>query len=295
MKKTLISITILWEALLLAAGPARAQAPVSGSDCQAEQTAMRQLGAPDAVVRDALLPPGVESASVGALEEMRDSTKANLSVAEARSLKEDAATFRLWICAYDAAIASRQGPNLKRNDAPLTAASAAGGNGASSANADSGGMRAAASATGRAVGQNRGKGGNPDWMYDDADHGQCVTVEAVGSNTGSGLAYGHYKLINNCGYPIKLIGCTTPDRADGTPSPNYDLHQDGNKCPGMGWGAGTLAANEVQPAREWFEFNRLKWDMRVCRDGWDFVGPDGRFPSDILGTEYGCRTRRPSE
>ena len=63
----------------------------------------------------------------------------------------------------------------------------------------------------------------------------------------------------------------------------------------MGWLGGGLDANEVQNGREWFEYNRLKWDIRVCREGWDFIGEDGRYPSDILGVPYGCRTRRPSE
>lgn len=155
-----------------------------------------------------------------------------------------------------------------------------------------GGIRGAASATGGAVGQNRGKGGNPDWMYDDVDHGKCVSVEPTGQNTGSALAYGHYKLINLCAYPIEIMTCITADQQAGSDS-NYDLHRDGAKCPGMGWGAGDMNANEVQNGREWFEYNRLKWDIRVCRQGWDFIGEDGRYPSDILGVPYGCRTRRP--
>lgn len=157
--------------------------------------------------------------------------------------------------------------------------------------ASPGGVQVAASATGGAVGQNRGKGGNPDWMYDDADHGKCVSVEGVPATGGGGLAYGHYKLINSCAYPITVRTCITPDRLDGSDS-NYDLHQDGAKCPGMGWLGGGLKANEVQNGREWFEYNRLKWDIQVCREGWDFVGEDDRYPSDILGLPYGCRTRR---
>ncbi|HKX89074.1 MAG TPA: hypothetical protein VJM13_07685 [Sphingopyxis sp.] len=113
MKKTLIGVTALWGALLLATGPARAQAPVSSSDCQAEQAAMRGLGAPDAAVQEALLPPGVERAdtTVDALAAMRDSFRDSLSTAQTVGAREDAATFRLMICAYDAAIARRQGVN----------------------------------------------------------------------------------------------------------------------------------------------------------------------------------------
>lgn len=160
--------------------------------------------------------------------------------------------------------------------------------------ASGGGMRGAASATDGAVGENRGKGGNPDWMYDDVDHGKCVSVEGVPATGGGGLAYGHYKLINNCAYPLEMRLCITTDRLDGSDS-NYDLHRDGAKCPGMGWGAGTIDANEVQNGREWFEYNRLKWDIQVCRKGWDFIGEDDRYPSDILGLPYGCRTRRPGK
>lgn len=274
MKRALMGVAALWGALLLAVGPVRAQALVSGSDCQAEQAAMRGLGAPDAAVREALLPPGVERAdsAADALAVMRDAFKDTLSIAQARGAKEDAATFRLTICAYDAAIARKQGPDPVRS---------------------SGGVRGAARATGGAVGQNRGKGGNPDWTYDDADHGKCVSVESVSATGGSGLAYGHYKLVNSCAYPLEMRLCITPDRLDGSDS-NYDLHQDGAKCPGMGWGAGTIDANEVQNGREWFEYNRLKWDIQVCRKGWDFVGEGDRYPSDILGGKYGCRRRRPS-
>lgn len=126
MKKIWMGAAALWGALLLAAGPARAQTPVSGSDCQAEQAAMRRLGAPDAAVREALLPPGVEraDATADALAVMRDAFKDSLSTAQAAGAKEDAATFRLMICAYDAAIAGRRGANPKGHGA---AASVAGG------------------------------------------------------------------------------------------------------------------------------------------------------------------------
>lgn len=129
MKKALMGVTALWGALLLTAGPARAQALVSGSDCQAEQAAMQRLGAPDAAVREALLPPGVEGAdaAVEALAGMRDAFKDALSTAQAAGAQEDAATFRLMICAYDATIARRQRPNSNGNNAPMTSASAGGG------------------------------------------------------------------------------------------------------------------------------------------------------------------------
>lgn len=121
MKRTLMGVAALWGALLLAAGPAQAQAPVSGSSCQAEQAAMRRLGAPDAAVQEAMVPPGAERAdiAVGALEALRDSSKDSLSVAQSVGAKEDAATFRLMICAYDAVIARRQGSNPAPSSGPL--------------------------------------------------------------------------------------------------------------------------------------------------------------------------------
>lgn len=128
MEKALMGATAMWGALLLAAGPVRAQVPVSGSVCQAEQAVMRRLGAPDAAVREALLPPGVEraDAAVDALVGMRDAYKGALSTAQAAGAKEDAATFRLMICAYDAAIARRRGSNPKGSDAATTSVSAGG-------------------------------------------------------------------------------------------------------------------------------------------------------------------------
>lgn len=154
------------------------------------------------------------------------------------------------------------------------------------------GARGAGSATSGRVGQNLGKGGNPDWLYDDVDHGKCVSVQSVSNNTGSQMAYGHYKLINNCAYPIKLNACITSDRADGTPSPNFDQHQVGQKCPGMGRGGTTLDANGTSNGKQWFEYSHLKWDILVCREGWDFIGEDGKYPSDIIGIKYSCRKRR---
>ena len=149
------------------------------------------------------------------------------------------------------------------------------------------------SATGGAVGQNRGKGGNPDFMYDDTNHSNCVSVQLVNGNTGSKLAYGRYNQVNRCAYPIKLLMCVTVDNADGKPSPNYDNHQDGLKCPGMGWGGTTLNANETKESKTWFEYRNIKWQARACREGWDFIGEDGRFPSDTLGAKFSCRKWRP--
>lgn len=118
MKKTLMGVIAACGTLFLAVGPVRAQALVRGSDCQAEQAAMRGLGAPDAAVREALLPPGVEDAdsTVDALAVMRDAFKDSLSIARSAGAQEDAATFGLMICAYDAAIARKRGSNSQRND-----------------------------------------------------------------------------------------------------------------------------------------------------------------------------------
>ncbi|HNE26654.1 MAG TPA: hypothetical protein PLH12_05895, partial [Pseudomonadales bacterium] len=126
---------------------------------------------------------------------------------------------------------------------------------------------------------------------DDVDHSKCFSVKPSFQNSGSRMAYGHYKLINNCAYPIKARTCITTDLMEG--SSNYDLHQDGAKCPGMGWMLSELEANEVEEGREWFEYSRIKWDVQVCRKDWSFVGSDGEsYPSNILGEKYGCRIRQ---
>jgi hypothetical protein len=110
MKQSLMGIVALSVSLLLAAGPTQAQALVSRFDCQAEQAAMRRLGAPETAIGEALLPPGVENAKaeVDMLAEMRDTYKSVLSIAQASGAKEDAATFRLTICAYNVAIARKK-------------------------------------------------------------------------------------------------------------------------------------------------------------------------------------------
>lgn len=160
----------------------------------------------------------------------------------------------------------------------------------------SGGMRGADSATGGTVGQNRGKGGNPDWIYDDVDHDNCVSVETQPPKWGTEMAYGHYKLINSCNYPIQVRICVTADRADGTPSPEFEQHKDGLKCPGIGWGMSMLQASAVSKERTWYEYKRLKWEIRACREGWNLIGADGEaYSDDLLGGKYGCRKRRASK
>lgn len=126
--------------------------------------------------------------------------------------------------------------------------------------------------------------------YDDFDHGRCVEVEALPpGGSGSEMAYGHFLLKNTCAYPLKLLTCFAFDRADGSASPNYDRHAEGEKCPGMGWGGTTLGPNEERDVREWYEYNNIKWEVKACQDGWDFVGRDGKYPAGILGEEYRCR------
>lgn len=175
-----------------------------------------------------------------------------------------------------------------RADQPATG----GGSVANGSNSLRASSRDSGSATG-SVGQNRGKGGNPDYLYDDVNHGNCVSVKVVAGNTGSKLAYGRYNLINRCAYPLKLLACVNVDSADGKPSPTFDNHQDGQKCPGMGWGGTTLKASEIKENKTWFEYRNIKWQIRACREGWDFIGEDGRYPSDILGARFSCRMWRP--
>jgi hypothetical protein len=131
------------------------------------------------------------------------------------------------------------------------------------------------------------------FLYDDDDHSQCVDVQAIGESVGTGLAYGHYRLVNKCAYPIKLLTCIDADRADGSPAGNYDAHEEGRPCPGMGWLGTALTANEVKDEREWFRYRNLKWEVRACREGWDFVGEDGaNFPANTLGSRFRCRKLR---
>ncbi len=131
------------------------------------------------------------------------------------------------------------------------------------------------------------------YIYDDTDHGDCVSVEPrAPSGTGSAMAYGHYVLANSCPYSLKILMCIAFDRADGSPSPNFDLHVAGSKCPGIGWLGTTLGANATRDEREWFEYNQIKYEVKVCKDGWDFVGENGSYPPGILGEGYRCRQRR---
>ncbi len=133
--------------------------------------------------------------------------------------------------------------------------------------------------------------GGASWLYDDADHDQCLDVQAIAPKSGNALAYGRYRLINNCDYRIKLSACITTDRADGTPSPNFNRHKDDERCPGMGWGGMELLANEKKDERTWFEYSNIKWDIKVCKEGWDFAGEDGEsMPiNSPIGGKYTCR------
>lgn len=73
------------------------------------------------------------------------------------------------------------------------------------------------------------------------------------------------------------------------------LNRAARNIPAWVGGAGKIDANEAQNGREWFEYRRLKWGIRVCRKGWEFIGKDDRYPTDILAVPYGCHTRRPSK
>lgn len=194
-------------------------------------------------------------------------------------------------CAKDFATLAKRRKSTSSLQASVTP------NAADHAESEEGGMQGAYSATGGDVGQNRGKGGNPDWIYDDDDHGQCISIQTEGApvNTGREIAYGHYQLINNCGYPLKVLLCITPDRADGSPS-HFDEHQDGSKCPGGGWGMTSINAREEKnDQRTWYEFDNLKWSAMACREGWDFVAVNGQplVANPPIGTTYSCRMRRP--
>ncbi|PTU32555.1 tetratricopeptide repeat protein [Stenotrophobium rhamnosiphilum] len=136
-------------------------------------------------------------------------------------------------------------------------------------------------------------GGSP-WIYDDVDHGECVDVVGVPPTRFNEMAYGLYKLINNCSYAVKLLVCLHTDRADKKPSPDFDRHQDGVPCPGFGWGGTTLKAKETKSERTWYEYRNIKWKVRACREGWDFATEDGEplpFRS-LIDDNYTCRRIR---
>lgn len=131
------------------------------------------------------------------------------------------------------------------------------------------------------------------YIYDDEDNGDCVSVTACApGGSGTEMAYGHYFLENKCAFPVNVLKCFAFNRADGTPAPDFDRFAEGCKCPGIGWGALALAAGERQDQREWYEYTQIKWEVKVCKQGWDFIGKDGRYPEGILGEPYRCRTRR---
>lgn len=150
------------------------------------------------------------------------------------------------------------------------------------------------SQTSNRMGSANGAGSpDPAFLYDDDNHSQCVDVQGIKESVGNGLAYGHYRMVNKCAYPIKMLTCIDADRADGSPAGNYDAHEDGRPCPGMGWLGTTMAANEIKDGREWFRYRNLKWEIRACREGWDFVGENGAgFPANTLGAHYRCRKLR---
>lgn len=138
------------------------------------------------------------------------------------------------------------------------------------------------------------KDGSSAWEYDDVDHGDCVDIAAVAPSSGTALAYGHYKLINSCAYPITIAACVNVDRADGKPSENYDLQRDGAPCPGFGWGGAAMRAEETKNQRTWFEYRNIKAKFRVCREGWSIVGEDlEMIPlASSIDAKYACRRLR---
>lgn len=99
------------------ATPAAAQQRVTSADCRAEQAAMRQLGMSEPEIAEALRPPGVADADSTAesLALFANSFQQTLATAERYDAKQDAATFRVILCAYRVAIQRIQGA---RSSAP---------------------------------------------------------------------------------------------------------------------------------------------------------------------------------
>lgn len=112
--------------------------------------------------------------------------------------------------------------------------------------------------------------------------GQCISIQAVGTNTGSKMAYGEYKLINNCNIALKVHSCIVSDRADGSLSESYKNFRSGSRCPG-GYGGTELQPNEIKINRTWFEYNHIKGEFRACPLKWDIVD------DNYIGSQYSCR------
>lgn len=132
------------------------------------------------------------------------------------------------------------------------------------------------------------------WLFDDRDHGPCVSVEAVPNRSESALAYGRYLLKNQCVYKLKLLLCVNVDRSDGTSSPTFDSHQMGAACPGGGWGGTELEGSQTKEQRTWFPYNRIRADIMACREGWSFVQANGDVlpANSLVGKAYRCRKLR---
>lgn len=128
------------------------------------------------------------------------------------------------------------------------------------------------------------------FTYDDTNHSQCLSIRATGQNRGSRMAYGHYQLTNNCGYPITAQICTVSDNADGSPSDTWNRFQDGAPCPG-GWGGAAFKAGETQASRTWFEFRNIRFHAYICREGWSIVNRQDKSVY-LIGERYRCRIYR---
>lgn len=149
----------------------------------------------------------------------------------------------------------------------------------------SSGVSAPPSATNASTGNRRS-----GFTYDDTNHSQCLSIRTTGQNRGSRMAYGHYQLINNCGYPIMAQICTVSDNADGSPSDSWNKFQDGARCPG-GWGGAAFKAGEVQDSKTWFEFRNIRFHAYICREGWSIVNMQDKSIF-LIGERYRCRIYR---
>lgn len=149
----------------------------------------------------------------------------------------------------------------------------------------SSGVSAPPSATNASTGNRRS-----GFTYDDTNHSQCLSIRSTGQNRGSRMAYGHYQLINNCGYPITAQICTVSDNADGSPSDSWNKFQDGAACPG-GWGGAAFKAGEVQDSKTWFEFRNIRFHAYICREGWSIVSMQDKS-INLIGERYRCRIYR---
>jgi len=109
--------------------------------------------------------------------------------------------------------------------------------------------------------------------YDNYDHTNCISVNAEKRS----LVYK-----NGCSYPIYMQFCQVTDDSD-----SYSRFQDGGRCPG-GWGGTRIQANSSYNSPAWNDFNKYRFFMYACKDGWSPVN-ENRQNIFLINESWLCR------